>query len=209
MSDSNSPYVVGICGGTASGKTKLLSDLQNSFEPDQISVLSLDNYYRDIEEQYVDEGGVEDFDRPSSIDLLAFAEDLKKLKNGESVRRKEYTFNNPDAEIKYVETKAAPIIIVEGIFIFHEAEIRNQIDLKVFVETQIHLAMKRRIKRDAIERNYDLDDVLYRFEHHVMPAYQQYIEPYKTMVDLIVPNNGSNFDTAKNVIQSFLRTRLK
>lgn len=208
MSKQQSPYVVGICGGTASGKTKLLFDLQNAFEEKCISVLSLDNYYKDIEEQYVDENGIEDFDKPSSIDLLAFAEDLKKLRQGETIRRKEYTFNNAEAPENYIVTPPAPIIIVEGLFIFHQPEIREQIDLKIFVETQIHLAMKRRIRRDAVERNYDLDDVLYRFEHHVMPAYARYIEPYKAIVDLIVPNNGTNFDNARKVIESYLRLQV-
>ncbi|UXP34076.1 uridine kinase [Reichenbachiella agarivorans] len=210
MKNSNyNPYIIGICGGSGSGKTKLLTDLQALFSSEQISVLLLDNYYRPYEEQFIDENGVVNFDIPGSIDLLAFAKDVIKLKQGETISREEYTFNNPNITPKIIVTKPAPIIVVEGIFVFSEKEISQQIDLKIFVDTHDHLMMKRRIIRDAIERNYDMEDVMYRFEYHVMPAYHQYISPYKYSADIVVPNNGSTFENALKVIQSYLDSRLK
>ncbi|MBU2915215.1 uridine kinase [Reichenbachiella agariperforans] len=205
---NNTPYIIGICGGSASGKTKFLCDLRNSFSDEQISVLSLDNYYRPYEEQFIDENGVENFDIPSSIDLIAFAKDLEKLRNGETISKPEYTFNNPNIIPKEIITKPAPIILVEGIFIFHQKEITDQLDLRIFVEAKAHLMIKRRIKRDAIERNYDMDDVLYRFEYHVMPAYEKYILPHRDTSDIVIPNNGTTFEKGLAVVKAHCKNTL-
>ncbi|PIB36296.1 uridine kinase [Reichenbachiella sp. 5M10] len=202
---NNNPYVIGICGGSASGKTKFLCDLKNSFSSDQMSVLSLDNYYRPYKDQFIDANGVENFDIPSSIDLLEFASDLAKLRNGETISKEEYTFNNPNVVPKQIITKPAPIILIEGLFVFHQKEIAEQLDLRIFVEAKAHLMIKRRIKRDAIERNYDMNDVLYRFEYHVMPAYEKFILPHRDTADIVIPNNGTTFEKGLQVVKAYLQ----
>ena len=103
--------------------------------------------------------------------------------------------------------KPAPIIIVEGIFVFHFEEIRSQIDLKLFVDAREEVKIIRRIKRDGLERNYPIDDVLYRYEHHVSPAFEQYIAPYRQDADMII-NNHNDCKKAAEVVVGFLKQRL-
>jgi uridine kinase len=118
---------------------------------------------------------------------------------------KQYNFNHRDVPSPVIEIQPAPIIIAEGIFTFYYQEIRSLLDLKVFIDTPDYLMLKRRIARDAHERGYDLDDVLYRFEYHVTPAFRKYIIPLKEEANLIIPNHGS-FDSALDVISTYLNS---
>ncbi|MDN4164530.1 uridine kinase [Cytophagales bacterium LB-30] len=203
---SSKPYIIGITGGSASGKTLLLKSLLGAFQPHEICLVSQDNYYRDRELQPKDENGVYNFDTPQSIDFDQYAADIKALKEGKSVFRKEYTFNNPNAIPTMIETKSAPIIVVEGIFVFYFPEVSNLIDLKVFIDANDIIKLKRRIVRDRDERGYDLEDVLYRYERHVAPTYEKYIKPFKQEADLVIPNNHS-FRKALDVLIAFLKTK--
>ncbi|ERM83777.1 uridine kinase [Rhodonellum psychrophilum GCM71 = DSM 17998] len=203
----NKPFIVGITGGSASGKTLFLDKLLNSFEPNQVCLISQDNYYRARHLQPVDDKGVHNFDTPHSIDFEQYADDIRKIQAGESVFRQEYTFNNPNKKPKILEFAPAPVVVVEGIFVLYYPELANLLDLKVFIDAKEYIKLKRRIVRDKVERGYDLDDVLYRYEKHVMPTYEKYIEPFKHDADLIVTNNH-NFDKALDVIKTYLRSKL-
>ncbi|MTI32409.1 uridine kinase [Xanthovirga aplysinae] len=202
------PYIVGITGGSASGKTLFLNKLVEQFNQDEVCLLSQDNYYHPLEKQLVDENGVYNFDTPSSIEFSDLVRDIQQLKEGNSLFRKEYTFENFDKEAQVLKLSAAPIIIVEGIFVFYYPEVAEQLDLKVFIETKEHVKLKRRIIRDNAERGYDLEEVLYRYEKHVAPTYEKYIKPYKEEADLIIPNNVC-FDSGLEVLVSHLKTKLK
>jgi uridine kinase len=204
----STPYIVGVSGGSGSGKTYFLESLLASFTKDEICLVSQDNYYRPIEEQALDENGWENFDLPDSIDYQLYADHIKNLRQGEEVHKLEYTFNNQTKIPEMLVFKPLPIILVEGIFVFYYKEISKLIDLKVFIEAKDHIRVKRRIIRDNQERGYDLNDVLYRYEHHVMPAYEKYIEPYKNEADFIIPNNN-RFDKALEVITTFLKAKIK
>ncbi len=199
----NKPFTVGITGGSGSGKTLFLEKLIHSFKPDEVCLISQDNYYKSIDLQQKDENGIENFDIPESFDFEAYESDLKKLQSGKEVSRPEYTFNNTSQEPKMMTFKPAPVLVVEGIFVFYHPSFANLLDLKIFIDAKEHLMLKRRILRDKVERGYDLDDVLYRYENHVMPAYDKYIGPYKNEADLVIPNN-KNFDRALDVIHSYL-----
>lgn len=201
------PFTIGITGGSGSGKTFFLQGLSSCFKPEEICLISQDNYYKPRDQQPIDENGIKNFDLPVSIDREAFLEDLIKLKAGQNVIKKEYTFNNPAAEPKLLEFKTAPIIVVEGLFVQYFEEISNQLDLRIFIEAKDHVKLGRRIKRDQVERGYDLDDVLYRYQFHVMPVYERLIEPLMHYADLVIPNN-SQFDRALNVLNGYLRARL-
>jgi uridine kinase len=203
------PYIVGITGGSASGKTLLLDEIRKSFEDDDLCIISQDNEYRPRNEQLIDEEGVQNFDRPESIDQLAFAKDVAALKAGKTVTREEYTFNNPNVTPRMFTFEPAPIIVVEGIFVFYLAEVVSQLDLKVFVDAKDFLMLKRRIIRDAKERGYDLDDVLYRFDKHVMPTYKKYIKPFKQDADIIIPNNNDSFKNGLGVLTGYLKGVIK
>jgi len=202
------PYVIGITGGSGSGKTTFLKDLLNSFKSNEVTCISQDDYYRPREYQLVDKNGELNFDRPESIDYEHFASDLKALTSGQVVEKEEYTFNNPNVNPKKLITRPAKVILVEGIFIFHYEKIRNLIDLKVFIEAKDYIKLQRRLKRDREERGYDADDVLYKYENHIMPSFQRYIEPYKEEADLVVPNNR-DFSNALEVIKLAISSKLQ
>ena len=201
------PFTIGITGGSGSGKTFFLQGLSAHFKPNEICLISQDNYYKPRDQQPIDENGVKNFDLPVSIDRENFLQDLLKLKAGQDVIKREYTFNNPSAAPKHLEFKTAPILVVEGLFVQYFEEIAKELDLKIFIEAKDHVKLGRRIKRDQVERGYDIDDVLYRYQYHVMPIYESLIEPLKHYADLVVPNN-SNFERALNVLKGYLETRL-
>ena len=200
--------IVGVTGGSGSGKTYFLNSLLDRYDPEQVCLISQDNYYKPRDSQPVDENGVRNFDTPCGIDHEAFADDIRKLKAGEEVHRLEYTFNNPDVAPQMLVSKPAPIIVVEGIFVFYFSVVSELLDLRIFIEAQNFLMLKRRIIRDAKERGYDLDDVLYRYEKHVAPTYQKYIEPFKHSADLIIPNN-SGFKNALSVLVAYCNETIR
>ncbi len=201
------PFIIGVSGGSGSGKTYFLTQLLKAFGEQEICLVSQDHYYRPIQEQLLDENGLENFDLPESIDYQQYATDLRALQGGREVKKLEYTFNKPDKIPALLTFSPFPIILVEGIFVFYYKEIAELIDLKIFIEAKDHIRIKRRIIRDNQERGYDLNDVLYRYENHVMPAYERYIEPYKNEADFIIPNN-QQFDVALEVICSFLKQKI-
>ena len=201
------PYIVGITGGSASGKTWFLNSLLSAFTPEELCLVSQDNYYHPLHLQPVDENGVHNFDTPRSIDFEQYAGDIEALKEGKTVVREEYTFNNPDAVPKMLELKPAPVVVVEGIFVFYFPELSRNLDLKVFIDAEEHIKIKRRILRDRDERGYGLEDVLYQYENHVAPSYYKYIEPFKADADIVVPNN-KGCEKALEVLIAFLRTKM-
>lgn len=200
-------YVIGLAGGSGSGKTTFMESLKQQLEGFPVTFISLDDYYLPREEQYVDENGIKNFDLPSSIDSEALLNDIQKLKSGEKILRTEYTFNNEKKAPKMIEFESNPIIIIEGLFIYHYEELFKMIDLKLFVNAPPYSKIIRRIKRDRLERNYPLDDVLYRYQHHVMPSYEQYIQPYMDKSDLVI-NNLMNMDASLEVVLGFIKGKL-
>ncbi len=198
------PFIVGITGGSASGKTTLLRQLVSAFTPEELCLVSQDNYYRPLAEQQADSNGVTNFDIPESINDVEFADDVRRLHRGETVQRPEYTFNRAGVVPKMLTFCPAPVIVLEGLFVFHFPEVAKELDLKVFVEAQEHVKLHRRIRRDNVERGYDLDDVMYRYLHHVAPSFDRYIKPYQHEADIIIPNN-LHFERGLNVVIGFLK----
>ncbi len=201
------PFIVGITGGSASGKTSFLRGLLSAFQPSDICLISQDNYYRKMEEITVDDQGIHNFDMPETIDHHTYANHIHDLREGRVVHQLEYTFNRPDIVPSMLTFTPAPIIVVEGIFVFHFREIADQMDLKVFIDAKNSIKLERRVKRDAEERGYDLDDVMYRWKFHVKPTYQQFIKPYKAEADLVIPNNV-HYQKGLDVLIGFLKTKV-
>ncbi|MBC8155485.1 MAG: uridine kinase [Bacteroidetes bacterium] len=201
------PYIVGITGGSASGKTSFLKGLLSAFNPHDVCLISQDNYYRDRSEIPVDDQGVHNFDLPETIDHHLYAQHIHALSEGRPVLQKEYVFNNPDALPRMLTFNPAPIIVVEGIFVFHFRELADQMDLKVFIDAKNSIKLERRVKRDAEERGYDLDDVMYRWKYHVKPTYRQFIKPYRAEADLVIPNNV-HYKKGLDVLIAFLKTKV-
>jgi uridine kinase len=201
------PFLIGLTGVSGSGKTTFLNELKSAFGTDQLTVISQDNYYYPREKQLIDEEGIHNFDLPTSINQGEFHRDILQLLEGRPVRRQEYTFNNDLATPKVLEFAPNQLILVEGIFIYHYKEIKELMDLKLFLHVKETTALSRRIQRDKIERNYPLDDVLYRYENHVLPTYERYIKPFLFEADLII-NNSKNFDTGLDVVVTYLKSIL-
>ena len=198
------PLIIGITGGSGSGKTTFINALKKVFNKKELCVISQDDYYRPIDQQPIDKEGVEDFDRPKSINKEDFVRDVKKLIKGQKVKRKEYVFNNKKVKPNTLVFRPAPIILVEGIFVFHFKKMQPLLDLKIFLDAKENLKVIRRIKRDKVERNYPLDDVLYRYEHHVMPTFEKYILPYRDEADIVV-NNNAEMSKGLGVVKGYIR----
>lgn len=187
---SKKPFVIGVAGGSGSGKTFFLKCFLNHFKKEEICLLSQDDYYFRVgHTMTAEENKLYNFDLPTTIDNDQFLNDIKNLINGETVYQKEYTFNNPNAEPKLLEIQPAPIVMVEGLFILHFEEIAQMLDMKIFIDTDEEIALQRRLKRDLVERGYPEDDVLYKWNNHVMPAFNDYLLPYKAQCDKIITNN--------------------
>lgn len=201
------PFLIGITGGSGSGKTTFIRQLREGIPEEKVCLLSMDDYYVPRENQERDARGIYNFDRPASIHRKEFVHDLKQLLQGNTVQRQEYVFNNELAEASLLTFYPAPVIIVEGLFVFHYKELRKLLDLKIFLHAKDNLKVVRRIKRDRMERNYPLDDVLYRYEHHVLPAYEKYVHPHKERADLIV-NNNTDFNMGLAVIRAFVEKKI-
>ena len=204
---NSKPYIIGIAGGSASGKTSFLRDLKELIAEEHLTIISQDNYYHPKEKQFIDENGEINFDLPTSIDREHFHQDLVSLMANKSVEKKEYTFNNKEAEPKIIQLKPAPIIIMEGLFIFHYEEIRNLLDLRVFLDVREDIKLQRRIKRDAIERGYPEETVRYQWDNHVMPSFKAYLRPYRDDANIIITNNYT-FDKGLLVLSNHLKVML-
>ncbi len=201
---------IGVTGGSGSGKTCLVRDLCQMFDAEKISVLSQDDYYRERDLQEKDAQGYENFDQPNSLNLATFARDLSSLKDGKQVKVREYLYNKSknehDGHIRILEP--APILLVEGLFIHGETSIREQLDYLIFVEVAGHLRLLRRIKRDQAERNYSLQNIMHRYQHHVIPSYLQHVEPARDLADVVINNNHS-YQRGLEVLQGFVQNVLR
>lgn len=201
------PYLIGITGGSASGKTSFLLALKEKFRTSQVCVISLDNYYKPLHQQPRDINDQPNFDIPESIDVEAFIHDLDKLKLGEAYERQEYTFNNSNTEPKIIIHQPAPIIIVEGLFIFYIQSVFDKLDLRLFVDAHHDIKWERRLRRDVTERNISEETVKYQWENHVMPSYREYLEPYIQNADVVILNNH-NFERSLQMVVNHLKTIL-
>jgi uridine kinase len=184
------PYLLGIVGGSASGKTSFLRDLCTRLPADRCAVVSQDNYYRSLAEQERDAVGQPNFDLPSAIHRQDFHDDLQKLLRRETVVRAEYTFNQRDKPGRLITIDPADVIIVEGLFLFHYEEIGSLLDLRVFIDAREEVCKRRRLERDATERGYPPEHAEYQWETHVLPAYRKFILPYRDEAHVIITNHG-------------------
>jgi uridine kinase len=202
-----SSYLLGICGGSASGKTFLLHQLMAQLPPDAVTLVSQDNYYKRLEEQVRDEDGLVNFDHPDSVSLTRLHDDIRRLLAGETLSVEEYTFNNVAARPRQIVMRPAPILILEGLFIFNKPELAQLIDLKVFVEAEEHIRLSRRLRRDTAERGYSMESILRDYEKFVSPMYRRHILPFRDQCDLIIPNNRHMYKAIEALV-NHLRVKL-
>ena len=186
---NNKPYVLGIAGGSGSGKTFFLNCFLKHFRTDEVCLISQDDYYIPAGELSAEENKLYNFDLPDTVDNELFLQDINKLLGSETVYKKEYLFNNPNVVPRILEIRPAPVIIVEGLFILHFRQISELFDFKIFIDTTEEVALRRRLKRDLMERGYPEDSILYKWNNHVVPAYKEFLLPYKNECDKVITNN--------------------
>ena len=200
-------YIVGICGGSASGKTYLLHALLKNFQESECALISQDNYYKPKHLQDTNEDGLINFDHPNSLNMDKLMEDVQQLLEGKTIHVTEYTFNKENVVPQVFTYSPTPIIILEGILIYHKKALADMMDLKVFVDADEHVRLTRRLVRDVQERDYSYEDTLRDYNKFVAPMYAQFVEPTKKICDIIIPNNH-HMDVATEVIINHIRTKL-
>ena len=183
--------VLGVAGGTGSGKTTLTRRLKERFG-DQISVISHDNYYKRQDHLTYDERCRTNYDHPDAFDTDLMVEHLAALKRGETIYCPVYDFSEHNRSDDLLEIKPAPVILVEGILIFASQELCDLMDIKVFVDTDADVRILRRIVRDVKKRGRTLDSVVSQYLTTVKPMHEQFVEPSKRRADLIIPEGGKN-----------------
>ena len=200
--------VIGIAGGTGSGKTTVVNKILQQLNVEGVNVLSQDNYYHDNQHLTLSEREVLNYDHPKSIDFDLLIKHIKKLKNGEAIEQPIYSFVTHSRTGDYVSIEPKSVLIVEGILVLTNSELLKEYDLKVFVHADSDERLIRRIRRDTQERGRDLQEVLHRYQTTLKPMHQEFIEPSKNEADLIVPNMKQNtvaIDFLSTVINNTLK----
>ena len=199
--------IIGIGGGTGSGKTTVVNQIISEFPKEDVQVISQDSYYNDTSHLTYKDRCKINFDHPKSIDFKLLETHLKDLKQGKSVKQPIYSFKTHNRTGNTTLTKPKKVIIVEGILILSDTQLRKIFDIKIFVHADSDERLMRRIKRDLAERGRDLDEVLDRYQTTLKPMHQQFIEPMKAYADIIIPNNNYN-TVAVNVVKSIINDQL-
>lgn len=194
--------IVGIAGGTASGKTTIVRRIKEKFG-DDIVVINHDSYYKAHDDLSYEDRSRLNYDHPASFDTDLMIADVKKLKNNEEIDMPVYDYtvhNRSDATVHVVPKK---VIIVEGILILENKELRDLMDIKVFVETDADERLMRRIRRDMVERARSIESILAQYSETVKPMHEQFVEPSKKYADIIIPRGGENL-TGISILQEHL-----
>ncbi|PIP54579.1 MAG: uridine kinase [Bacteroidetes bacterium CG23_combo_of_CG06-09_8_20_14_all_32_9] len=199
--------IIGIAGGTGSGKTTVVKKIIERCPKDEVVVLPQDSYYRDNSNIPIEERLKINFDHPNAVEFDLLIEHLKHLKKGETVNIPIYSYLTCTRSTETIPVQSKKVVIVEGILIFTNPELRNIFDIKVFVDADADDRLIRVIKRDIIERGRSIDKVLERYIKTVKPSHIQFIEPTKTFADLIVPQGGDNL-VAIDILTHYIEKKL-
>ena len=199
--------VIGIAGGTGSGKTTLMNNLVKHFG-NEVTVMSHDNYYKRHDDMTLEERSKINYDEPAAFDTSLMAYHLECLRRGESIQCPvyDYTVHNRSDETILLEAK--PVIIVEGIMIFENEQLRNMMNIRIFVDTDADVRICRRIKRDVNKRGRTMESVIQQYETTVKPMHEKYVEPSKKFANIVVPEGGKNW-VALDMIQGYIQRYLE
>ena len=199
--------VLGIAGGTGSGKTTVVNQIIKHFPSDQVCIISQDSYYKATDNLSYEERTKINFDHPRAIDFELLVQHLKELKQGKTIEQPVYSFVTHNRTKDTIQTHPRKVVIVEGILIFNNEELRNLFDIKIFVHADTDERLIRRIRRDINERGRDIDEVLNRYKDTLKPMHQQFIEPTKNFADIIIPNDKLN-TVAVDIVRTVINERL-
>ena len=204
----NKPLIIGISGGTGSGKTRFTKELISRFNSKNLIYISQDSYYKDLSNISYEERCNVNFDSPDSIDFSDLFKDIKKLIKFEVTNIPIYDFKQHLRMKESNRIKPKSIIIIEGIFSLYKLEIRELIDVKIFVDTPSDIRVLRRAKRDINKRERTIESIVDQYLKTVRPMHEKYVEPTKSYADIIVPNGGKN-KVALDIINSQLLPIMK
>ena len=186
------PFVIGICGGTGSGKTTVTNRLSRALADSGVLVLQQDHYYKDLSHLPLEERSTCNFDHPNALDTRLFIEHVKQLKEGKSIERPVYDFTQHRRLGETVRLESQPAILVEGILVFENEPLRNLMDIRIFVDTDADLRFIRRLVRDIRDRGRTLESVIEQYQKTVRPMHLEFVEPSKRYADIIIPEGGHN-----------------
>lgn len=199
--------IIGIAGGTGCGKTTVVNQILTELPEGEVGVISQDSYYKDTTHLSFDERVKINFDHPRSIDFELLESHLRELRDGKDIQQPVYSFIKHNRTGDTILTHPRKVMIVEGILILTNPELREMFDIKIFVHADSDERLIRRLKRDISERGRDLDEVLARYKNTLKPMHQQFIEPMKEYADIIIPNNKYN-TVAVDIVKSIINERL-
>ena len=200
--------IIGIAGGTGSGKTTVVRNILKHLNTENVLVVSQDNYYKDHNELSLEERQKINFDHPRSIDFELLTEHVMKLKKGEVINQPVYSFITHSRTDETLVTHPKNVIIVEGILVLTNPELRELFDVKIFVHADSDERLIRRIQRDITERGRDLEEVLNRYRTTLKPMHEQFIEPSKIHADIIVPNMKKKNEAAIRLLSTLIKDKL-
>ena len=199
--------IIGIAGGTGSGKTTVVNQIVKHLPSDEVCVIAQDSYYKATDNLSYEERTKINFDHPRAIDFDLIVEHLSALKEGIFIEQPVYSFVTHNRTKDTVKTHPRKVVIVEGILIFNSERLRNLFDIKIFVHADTDERLIRRVRRDITERGRDIDEVLNRYQNTLKPMHQQFIEPTKNFADLIIPNDKFN-TVAIDIVRTVINERL-
>lgn len=200
-------FVIGIAGGTGSGKTTVVEKILSELPTNELCIISQDSYYQATDNLSYQERAIINFDHPRAIDFDLLVSHIEQLKKGKSIEQPVYCFVTHNRTKNTTKIYPKKVIIIEGILIFNNEKLRNLCDIKVFVYADADERLIRRIRRDITERGRDINEVLLRYQTTLKPMHQMFIEPTKNYADIIIPNDRYNnvaIDIVKTVINEHL-----
>lgn len=199
--------IVGVAGGSASGKSTVVKQIRKKFGKD-VEVMMHDSYYNDQAEMPMEERYRQNYDHPGAYETRRMAKDIQKLKAGEEIYRPEYDYTLYTRSDKTVLVKPKRVIIVEGILVLEDKTLRDLMDIKIYVDTDADERLMRRLTRDMAERGRSVESVLEQYRKTVKPMHEQYVEPSKKYADIILPRGGEN-KTGIEIIMRHLRSLIE
>jgi uridine kinase len=199
--------IIGIAGGTGSGKTTVVKKIMKNCPVPEVDVLPQDNYYCDNSNIPMEQRKEINFDHPSQVEWSLLIKQVEQLKAGKSIEMPTYSYHTCERQKETITIKPAPIIIVEGILIFTQPEVRELFDIKVFVDADPDDRLIRVIQRDINERGRNVEEVIIRYNKTVKPSHSQFIEPTKSFADIIIPQGGNNI-VAIDILSRFIKQKL-
>jgi uridine kinase len=199
--------IIGIAGGTGSGKTTVVHQIMNELPQTEVGIISQDSYYKENHNLSFEERALINFDHPRAIDFELLVKHLKALKEGKTIEQPVYSFITHNRTDDTIVTHPRKVMIVEGILILANPELRDLFDVKIFVHADSDERLIRRLKRDIAERGRDMEEVLNRYQNTLKPMHQQFIEPTKGFADIIIPNDKYN-TVAIDVVRAVINQRI-